>query len=273
MKRKILRFLKRIWLLHFLRRIYFASKYPARQFKAVIKWGFASKEDTNYTYELAPDNILYLAHLIAIVTKKNHKEVLTYIHEVQNDQELIQHIQRETEKSDLKKFADKEVRFAKRLGWYAFIRIIKPTIVVETGIDKGLGSVLLCSALLKNKAEGFSGKYYGTDINPQAGYLLSGKYKEVGEILLGDSIESLKKLKEPIELFINDSDHSTDYEFQEYKTIQPLLNDKSIILGDNSHASDKLALFSQETGRSFLFFKEKPINHWYEGSGIGVSFK
>jgi len=273
MKRKILRFLKRIWLLHFLRRIYFASKYPARQFKEVIKWGFKSNEDTNFTYELAEDNILYLAHLIGVVTKKNHKEVLAYIHEAQNDKELIQHIQNETEKSDLKKFADKEVRFAKRLGWYAFVRIQKPKIVVETGIDKGLGSVLLCSALLKNKEEGFTGKYYGTDINPEAGYLLSGKYKTTGEILYGDSIESLKKMKEQIDIFINDSDHSEEYEFNEYKTIEPLLNERSIVLGDNSHASNKLALFSEQSGRNFLFFKEKPIKHWYEGSGIGISYK
>ena len=72
----------------------------------------------------------------------------------------------------------------------------KPKIVVETGIDKGLGSVLLCSALLKNKEDGFEGRYYGTDINPKAGYLLSGKYLKVGEILFGDSITSLKKLEE-----------------------------------------------------------------------------
>lgn len=250
-----------------------ALKYPCRQFKEVIKWGFTSREDTNYTYDLSADNILYMAHFIATVTGKSHKEILNYFDEIQNNQELKEHIQKETAKSPLGRFADKKVRFGRRLGWYAFVRVLKPKVVIETGIDKGLGSVLLCSALLKNKEEGFVGKYYGTDINPQAGYLLTGKYKESGEILYGDSIESLRKFNEPIDLFINDSDHSHEYEYQEYKTILPLLNDQSVLLSDNAEISNKLALFSQETNRKFLFFKEEPIKHWYPGSGIGVSFK
>jgi hypothetical protein len=135
-----------------------------------------------------------------------------------------------------------------------------------------LGAILLCSALLRNNEEGFIGKYYGTDINPQAGYILSGKYKQFGEILFGDSIESLSKLTEPVDLFINDSDHSKEYEYQEYQTIYKLLSKESVILGDNSHYSDKLAVFSNETGRNFLFFKEVPLNHWYPGAGIGISF-
>jgi predicted O-methyltransferase YrrM len=158
------------------------------------------------------------------------------------------------------------------LGWYAFARILKPKIVVETGVDKGLGSVVLCAALLKNKEEGFPGKYYGTDINPNAGYLLNGKYKEVGEIKYGDSIETLKSFKKSIDLFINDSDHSIEYEYREYLTIKDKINDRTVILGDNSHCSDKLVLFSNETKRNFLFFSEEPLNHWYPGGGIGISF-
>jgi hypothetical protein len=102
--------------------------------------------------------------------------------------------------------------------------------------------------------------------------MLTGMYREAGEILYGDSIESLKKLKEPIGLFINDSDHSADYEYQEYLTIVPLLNEQSVVLGDNAHATDKLVRFAAETGRDFLFFKEEPLNHWYPGAGIGIAF-
>ncbi len=273
MKKKILRFLKRVPVLNFIRRVVYAVKFPCRQFKQVIKWGFTSKEDTNYTYNLTSDNLMYMAHFIAGITGKSHSEIVGYFSEVNNNTELVKHIQIETAQSPLARFADKEVRFGRRLGWYAFVRILKPKVVIETGIDKGLGSVLLCSALLKNKEEGFSGRYYGTDINPQAGYLLSGKYKDVGEILYGDSIQSLKNFEQSIDLFINDSNHSDEYEYEEYKTIAPLINDQSILLSDNAECSNKLALFSQETDRKFLFFKEEPLGHWYPGSGIGVSYK
>ncbi len=144
---------------------------------------------------------------------------------------------------------------------------------METGVDKGLGSILLCSALLRNNDEGYPGYYYGTDINPEAGYLLVGKYKQFGKLLIGDSIESLIKLDFKIDLFINDSDHSGEYEYKEYQTILSKLSEDAIILGDNAHITDKLSKFSMENNRKFLFWKEIPKGHWYPGAGIGISFK
>jgi len=176
-------------------------------------------------------------------------------------------------KSAQKEYADLRVDFGRRLGWYAFARAMKPKITVETGVDKGIGSVLLCSALLKNRDEGFEGYFFGTDINPEAGYLLGGKYAEVGKILYGDSIKTLSQFTEKIDLFINDSDHSSDYEYREYITIKDKISERAVLLGDNSHTSDKLAIFSKETNRNFLFFKEEPSEHWYPGAGIGISFK
>ena len=59
-------------------------------------------------------------------------------------------------------------------------------------------------------------EYIGTDINPNAGYLFDEIYSENGKILYGDSIESLK-LNAEIDLFINDSDHSAEYEKENMK--------------------------------------------------------
>ncbi|MGB7395452.1 MAG: class I SAM-dependent methyltransferase [Pricia sp.] len=270
--KKQLKSLKQFWILNFMRRMYLASNYFNGKYPQILKWGFASKEDTNFTYNLTERNVRYMVQTISLVTKKEYGEILKYIEEVEGNQELKNHITSTIGKSKERKFADKEVRFGKRLGWYAFARAIKPKVIIETGVDKGLGSVLLCSALEKNRMEGYEGRYYGTDINTKAGYLLAGKYSEFGEILYGDSIESLSNFKEKIDLFINDSDHSTEYEYQEYNTIKPLLNEETIILGDNAHCSGKLSKFSLETKRQFLFFQEEPLNHWYPGAGIGISF-
>ncbi len=270
--KEILNLLKRIWILNFFRRIYSATKYYNRKYVQIVKWGFTSKEDTNFTYDLTGDNLVSLAQNIAIVTKKDVSHILAYFKEVEQNKDLFEHVVLTTANSKEKVFADSGVRFGRRLGWYAFARAIKPKVIVETGVDKGMGAVLLCAALEKNILEGFSGKYYGTDINSRAGYLLSGKYKEFGEIKYGDSIKTLSAFKESIDLFINDSDHSSEYEYREYNTIKPLLNKNSVILGDNSHSTDKLSFFSLENDRNFLFFKENPSNHWYPGAGIGISF-
>lgn len=271
--RKILSFLKRIWILNFFRRIYLASTYFNKKYCQILKWGLRSREDTNFTYHLTEDNLKYLAHTVSLVTKTDYEQVMQFLNEAQSDVQLQESILAAMEKSPGRRFADREVRFGRRLGWYAFARALKPKVIIETGVDKGLGAVLLCAALLRNREEGREGRYYGTDINPGAGYFLDGKYAEVGEILYGDSIGSLREFNSKIDLFINDSDHSADYEYEEYQTIRELLSDASLILGDNAHCTGKLADFSRETGRKFIYFQEAPLNHWYPGAGIGISFK
>ena len=81
------------------------------------------------------------------------------------------------------------------------------------------------------------------------------------------------RLEENINIFVNDSDHSGEYEYQEYLTIADKLADGSVILGDNAHVTDSLSRFSREQDRKFVFFAEKPEEHWYPGAGIGVSYK
>ena len=207
-------------------RIRVATNYYNFRYWQIFKWGFKSREFTNFTYQLTPENVSYLAYTISLITGKNYEEILKYIKEAEENIELKQAINEAHENSTEKIYADKNIYFGRRVGWYAFVRITKPKIVVETGVDKGLGSILLCAALLKNKEENHEGKYYGTDINPKAGYLLNGKYAQMGEILYGDSIESLSKMTEKIDLFINDSDHSADYEYREYQTIQRISSKK-----------------------------------------------
>jgi hypothetical protein len=73
-------------------------------------------------------------------------------------------------------------------------------------------------------------------------------------------------------LFINDSDHSAEYEGREYRVIAPKLSAQAIIVGDNAHVTDELMKFSREIDRQFLFLREEPVNHWYLGAGIGRSF-
>jgi hypothetical protein len=237
-----------------------------------LTWSVTSREDTNFTYDLTPANLNVLAQLLAVVTGRDPEDCRTCIDEVDKDGDLCRHIVQATEASRFRGHADLEPRFARRLGWYALVRLMKPRVVVETGVDKGLGSVLLCCALLRNRAEGHPGRYYGTDINPQAGWLLSGRYKEVGNILYGDSITSLQGLEETVDVFINDSDHSAEYEAREYEVIADKLGNGAIILSDNAHVSAALERFSFERARRFLYFHEQPLNHWYRGAGIGFSF-
>ncbi|MGH9865271.1 MAG: class I SAM-dependent methyltransferase [Candidatus Acidiferrales bacterium] len=197
--------------------------------------------------------------------------VLSYFSELEDDAELKKHVAQIIMQSALRFRADSEVRFGRRVAWYAIARILKPKVIVETGIDKGLGAIVLCAALLRNRDEGHPGEYFGTDIDRAAGELFAAPYTQVGSILYGDSISSLRVLDRSIDLFINDSDHSAEYEEREYETIAPKLSARAVLIGDNSHVTDKLLQFSVAHGRAFAFMSEVPLRHWYRGAGIGLS--
>lgn len=249
-----------------------AVGYHRRTVCHIAHWLVNSREATNFTYELTARNVGHLAEAVCIVTGRSRGEIDGYLAEPNGDAELADHIRARTAASASRHEADERGRFARRLGWYAVVRALKPGIVVETGVEKGLGAVILCSALRRNAAEGRHGRYFGTDIAPGAGYLLGPPYDAFGSILFGDSIASLERLDESIGVFVNDSDHSPEYEYQEYVTIRDRLAAGAVILGDNAHVTDSLLRFSRETGRRFLFFKEEPKDHWYPGAGIGFSY-
>ena len=253
-------------------RYWTARRYVTRPLRDVRRWVFTSREFTNYTYDLTVYSRRCLAAFVASITGASTEEAERYINELQDDEELRSHIRTEIASSPWSRVADPEPLYARRAGWYAVARLTKPRVVVETGVDKGLGACVLTAALIRNAADGQPGEYFGTDINPNAGFLLSGKYAQVGTIMYGDSLESLSRLSETIDLFINDSDHSIAYERLEYQCIAHRLGPSSIVLGDNSGWSPELLNFAQETGRRFLLFNEQPTTHWYRGGSIGACF-
>ena len=241
-------------------------------FVNLLKWTWTSRETTNFTYDLTELNMAQLGNFVAHICKKPYPEIKNYMDEILNNTVFLEHIAQMQAQSSHTNKADMTVRLGRRVGWYAVVRATKPKLVIETGVDKGLGSCVLCAALLANKQEGYEGQFLGTDINPEAGYLLQTPYNSVGKILYGDSIESLKTVGAGIDLFINDSDHSAEYEADEYRVVAEKMSKNGIILGDNSSATDKLHLFALETGRKFLYFQEVPKAHWYGGAGIGAAY-
>jgi predicted O-methyltransferase YrrM len=251
------------------RRRAFAMSYYNPALSMIDTWVNKFTENSNFYYRLKPMHREYLASLLSFVTGSPVEIITGYMDELENDQDLRSHL--EASLRDTSYGRDIQVEYGRRLGWYSFVRIQKPKVVIETGVDHGVGSCVLASALLRNREEGFEGRYYGTELRPEAGQLFNGKYAEVGEILYGDSIETLRKFDKEIDIFINDSDHSVDYEYQEYVTIKDKLSPNSVILGDNSHVTDRLLRFSRETNRRFIFWGEKPADHWYPGCGIGIS--
>ena len=230
-----------------------------------FRWLVTSREHTNFTYDLTDRNLEHLAWWVALIGGCSVAEARRYVREPLEDQGLHEHVSRLTAMSSRRGLADRQVRFGRRIGWYALVRARKPDLVVETGTDKGLGSCLLASALLRNGA----GRLTTIDVNPDSGYLIGGVYGDVVDWVIGDSVSELSQLA-PVDLFLHDSLHTYAHETAEYAAAP--LAEGSLVLSDNAHATNALAQWAEGTGRRFLFFGERPRDHWYPGSGIGAAW-
>ena len=243
---------------------------------SLFHWIFNSREDTNYTFPIRPINIDYMAAFVANIANIPLIQARTYIDELLQDQTIPTLVQQWVAANPNNTTTDTEVRYGKRLTWYALARALKPRTILETGIDKGLGSAVMCLALLKNKQESngeIAGRYYGLDISPHTGVFLQAPFTEVGKILLGDSIESLKKFHEPIDFLICDSDHTPGYEMREYQTAEAKFSPNACIVSDTAIYDPALFEYAKGTGRNFLYCPEYSDNHWYPGDGIGVAWR
>lgn len=244
------------------------TRYMAGEAALSATWLLKSREHHNYTYDLTARNISHLAHWVSLVTGAPATDCVGWINEILSDSEFVDHITAVTLKSDRKGLADREVRIARRAGWYAVVRAVEPEHVVETGTDKGLGSVVIAAALLKNG----HGRLTTIDINSEAGYLLGARYATVADVVIGDSVRELDRLEGSIDLFIHDSDHSPEHESNELASVTHHLTPSAIVLSDNAHATDSLMAWADATGRRFTYFQERPARHWYRGAGIGAAW-
>jgi hypothetical protein len=249
--------------------------YLAPRLIEYAKWLESSDERSNFTYPIK--NLHHLTGWLACVSGSKLSDADRVVREILDDDWLVNSL---IQASSQHGFAcdaigfrvNRAALYGRRIGWYGVVRLKKPRLVIETGVDRGLGSAILCRALMRNSDEGFTGEYLGTEINPRAGHLLAEPLTQFGRIAYGDSVETLKTVTGAIDIFVNDSDHSAEYEALEYEVIAAKLGENSIVLGDNSHVTDKLFQFAVRRGRQFLHFAEQPENHWYPGAGIGAAF-
>jgi predicted O-methyltransferase YrrM len=257
----------------FPKRLARVARHDARVFRASARWLVTSREHHNYTYDLTSLSRNHLAWFVSVVCDVPIRQVRAYLKEIESDAALRRHIEQATAGAERRGLADRQVRFARRIGWYAIVRARKPAHVVETGVDKGLGSCVLAAALLRNAAEGHPGRLTSLDINPEAGYLArTAPWSEVIDLVIGDSIASIAALDRPVDLFLHDSDHSKEHERREFAAVEERLAPGALLLTDNVTVTNMLSEHAERTGRRFLAYRETPANHWYPGDGIGVAW-
>jgi hypothetical protein len=252
-----------------LKRLKYSSSYHKASVLNSIRWSWKKTEDHNYYYGLTDQNYLYLTHFLCTTFRCPFDEIEGYLDEIRSDLEIKSILSSSfMQNNDLR---DSIPEIGRRVGWYVIVRILKPKLVVESGVYQGLGSLIISKAIEKNVMDGYGGRYIGTDIDPDSGVFYTGRLTNFGEIRIGDSIQILNSINSVVDLYICDSDHSSIYELKEYQALEFKIDKSSVVISDNSHATDVLANWSLKNNREFHFFRENPKDHWYPGGGIGIS--
>lgn len=199
-------------------------------------------------------------------------ELRAYLAELAQDAELHGWLTTRLGRHDLSNRA----LFGRRAGWYILMRALKPTVVLETGTDVGMGSALLARAMQRNYADGGPKAHLWTfDFNDDAGWAIPDSLRPWVTLVPGDLRKTLDAalagLPGPIDLMIHDSDHTYEHEMFEFTTVGPHLARDGVLLTDNGHVTTVLQDYSNAQGRQYSFWREVPEGHPYPGAGIGLS--
>lgn len=253
--------------LSWVQRVRYLAMLERQRLSTSVRWLFGTREHSNYTADLTPRSVAYLSAYVSVLSGRSIHDCADYIEEVLGDSELAAHIEDATLRSSRRGISDTTARIGRRAGWYALVRALRPQHIVETGTDKGLGSVVLAAALLRNG----SGRLTTIDINEESGFLISGPYAAVTDRRIGSSIDVLSTLA-GIDMFIHDSNHDPDFETQELIAVESRLTPGSMVLTDNSQSSTALFEWSLDRGRAFLDFRDEPAIEVIKADGIGASW-
>lgn len=222
---------------------------------------FLDPELDNFTYALRNES--ELPDFVAEVLGEDATRAAAYMYELKTDRLLSGELEQATRK---RIDAKRRLEYGHRLAWYAFARSLKPRLIVETGTQNGLASVILLRALERNGEEGAPGRLLSFDIMPGTGWLVTDRFAGNWEPVIGSTFDTLAPALagHEVGLFIHDSLNTYDCEQFEFRTAL-------------EHAAERLVLISNRApigglrdlaaARSLPYteFHERPL-HFYRGT-------
>jgi predicted O-methyltransferase YrrM len=151
---------------------------------------------------------------------------------------------------------------------YAAVRVLRPEVVVETGVASGTSSWLILNALARNG----TGNLHSIDLpnrDPARAYNV-GSEDSIGQVVpdnlrsrwrlsIGDSRVLLPALVAEvgsIGLFFHDSEHSLEAMTREFETVLPCLRPGGLIVSDDVQKTAAFSTVVRRHGlRSYTFRK------------------
>jgi Methyltransferase domain len=258
-----------------LNRFRWAAKYralrsfgisPRSEPGVAARFIFLDPELDNFTYELANEHDL--PAFVAGITGSSPIEAAAHMFELRTDPVLRAELDRQTRwRLDIKRRPE----YGHRLAWYALARWLKPGLIVETGVQDGLGSITLLRALERNSDEGAPGRLMSFDLLPGSGWLVSDRFRANWELVIGSTFDTLPGALagHSVGMIFHDSLDSYDCEQFEFDVAMKHADDRLILLS-NRAAVGGLRDLARVHGLPYSEFHEQPL-HFYPGTPQAVA--
>jgi hypothetical protein len=230
----------------------------------VLPWAVASREYTNFSYETTEVSRAGLCGMVAVIANADIRTVIAFADELRSNAELAEHVRADHADSDRKWASDPQFRPGRLMLYYLLIRALKSGFVVEAGVDKGLGAVIMCEALRRNAAEGYTGDYLGIEYNPlQQSSIYSRFPHKIGEIRHGNSPDVIRTITRKIDLFVHETTPEPDHVAAQVAALQGHMAERGVFA--SVWPLPQFVEYAARNGKRVLMHKDEPAHHWYPG--------
>ncbi len=224
-------------------------------------------EFDNFTYEVA--NEAELVRFLQTMLGIERSQLEQYLLETHTDPGLTTDLWRRLRwRLDYKR----RPPLGRRATWYVLTRALKPELVVETGVQDGLGSLAVLRALARNAEEGSPGRLISVDTLPTVGWLVPASEHHAWHLMIGSSDEVLARTLEveTVGLFLQDSGGDLELARRELELVLPHAVDGTVFVSQNQRPA--LAALCREHDIPYSEFLHQPRDHIFSGSvtGLGV---
>lgn len=221
-------------------------------------------EFDNFTYELANES--ELLDFLAETQGVERSRVAKYFAETRTDPQLTTELWRRLRwRLDYKR----RPPLGRRATWYLLTRILQPELVVETGVQDGLGSLAVLRALAHNADEGRPGRLISVDILPTAGWLVPDRERSAWQLLIGSSDQVLSGVLGTgrLGLFLQDSGADLELARRELELVRANATGGAVFVSQAQRPA--LAAYCDEHGMSYSEFWHRPRDHIFSGTITG----
>jgi Methyltransferase domain len=233
----------------------------------VARYVLWSPELGDYSFEMADRDAL--VRFAAAALDCDPEVARRHLDELEGDQRLGADIAERRRRGLL----DRRPGLGQRRLWWVLARVLKPELIVETGVWYGLGSAVLLRALELNELEGAPGQLLGFDPDPSAGWLVHPRHRERWRLVQDPTEVSLagELAEREVGLFISDTPSSHDREAHEFSVAFARAARPAVLLAANGEFTPALADLAREHDLPYHHMAFEIAGHFYSAQGVSLA--